>query len=273
MVPSFLICYLQIILCYLARHHYKKLSIFRIFCNFIRTLMDKRSILKSPLLSPTVILTWQLGKILLNFSILKKWLHTRNILVFPPLLGTPNMRYSLLPKTKFRYEIKDGMNKDYWMGKKKFLLKVVVQAIFTYLISCFKCPDSLLMDIQSMINNFWWVMEIRLNQFTGLIGISFALEKKMGKWVLGNLKLLILHCYLSKHSVLLHCLLAFFIRHTRLNIFPVVIFFRLEKDLGLYSLGSSYVRSDGKLIRGDLSESGKKYHDLLCYQKIWQMIV
>nr|XP_027118368.1 uncharacterized protein LOC113735569 [Coffea arabica] len=39
---------------------------------------------------------------------------------------------------------------------KEIMIKAVVQAIPTYSMSCFKYPDSLLSDIQSMISNFWW---------------------------------------------------------------------------------------------------------------------
>ena len=35
------------------------------------------------------------------------------------------------------------------------MIKAVVQAIPTYSMSCFKYPDSLLNDIQSMISDFW----------------------------------------------------------------------------------------------------------------------
>ena len=86
-------------------------------------------------------------------------------------------------------------------------------------------------------------MEIRLDQFIGLVGINFAAEKKMKEWVLGSLRLLILHCYLSKPSALLHNHLAFFIGYKKLNFFPILISSRLKKDHGLPGLGADYVRS------------------------------
>ena len=39
---------------------------------------------------------------------------------------------------------------------KEILIKVVVQAIPTYTMSCFKIPDSLCDEITTMIRNFWW---------------------------------------------------------------------------------------------------------------------
>ena len=38
---------------------------------------------------------------------------------------------------------------------KEVLIKAVAQAILTYIISCFKIPDSFYDDLTSMIRNFW----------------------------------------------------------------------------------------------------------------------
>ena len=86
-------------------------------------------------------------------------------------------------------------------------------------------------------------MEIRLDRFTGLVGINFATERKMEEWALGSFTLLISHCYLSKRGVLLHNHLAFFIGYIKLNIFPILISSKLKKDHGLPGLGANYVRS------------------------------
>ena len=39
---------------------------------------------------------------------------------------------------------------------KEVLIKAVAQDIFTYMMSCFKIPDSLCDDMTTMIQNFWW---------------------------------------------------------------------------------------------------------------------
>lgn len=49
-----------------------------------------------------------------------------------------------------------------WKGKllskagKETLIKAVAQATLTYIMSCFKLPDSLCQELSSMISDFWW---------------------------------------------------------------------------------------------------------------------
>ena len=38
----------------------------------------------------------------------------------------------------------------------EILIKAVAQAIPTYIMSCFKLPDTLCEELMSMIRNFWW---------------------------------------------------------------------------------------------------------------------
>ena len=39
---------------------------------------------------------------------------------------------------------------------KEILIKVAAQAIHTYIMSCFKIPESLCDEQTSMVRNFWW---------------------------------------------------------------------------------------------------------------------
>ena len=49
-----------------------------------------------------------------------------------------------------------------WKGKllscvgREILIKAVAQATPTYTMSCFKLPDSLCKELNSMMGNFWW---------------------------------------------------------------------------------------------------------------------
>ena len=133
---------------------------------------------------------------------LKRWSHMKNILVFLLLLDAPNVRYSILSRIEFYNEFKDGMNNDYQKGT-KILLKTVVQAIPNYLMSYFKILDSLLMDIQSMMSNFWQGDGNKTRQIHWISWDKLFTRKE--NWGMGfrQLKALILHYCLSKHSILL----------------------------------------------------------------------
>ena len=67
-------------------------------------------------------------------------------------------------KIKAFNRIKDLVGKKIsgWKGRllshvgKEILIKAVAQATPTYMMSCFKIPDSLCTDLNSMISKFWW---------------------------------------------------------------------------------------------------------------------
>ena len=67
-------------------------------------------------------------------------------------------------KRKAFNRIKDQVGRKIlgWKGKllscvgREILIKAVAQATPTYTMSCFKLPDSLCKELNSMMGNFWW---------------------------------------------------------------------------------------------------------------------
>jgi len=74
----------------------------------------------------------------------------------PPLLGKG--------KKKAFHRIKDQVGHKIagWKGKlpttvgREILVKAIAQATLTYTMNCFKIPDSLCNELNSLISNFWW---------------------------------------------------------------------------------------------------------------------
>ena len=77
-------------------------------------------------------------------------------LSLPPLMGWS--------KKKYFNRIKDQVSRKIagWKGKllsnagREILIKAVAQATPTYTMSCFKLPDSLCSNLNSLIGKFWW---------------------------------------------------------------------------------------------------------------------
>ena len=67
-------------------------------------------------------------------------------------------------KRKAFNQIKDQVSRKIagWKGRllskagKEVLIKAVAQATPTYTMTCFKIPDSLCQELNSMVRNFWW---------------------------------------------------------------------------------------------------------------------
>ncbi|XP_075655069.1 uncharacterized protein LOC142625268 [Castanea sativa] len=82
--------------------------------------------------------------------------HHEKYLGLPPLIGKG--------KRKAFNQIKDQVGRRIagWKGKllsnvgREILIKAVAQATPTYMMSCFKIPDSLCKELSSMMSNFWW---------------------------------------------------------------------------------------------------------------------
>ena len=67
---------------------------------------------------------------------------------------------------------------------REVLLKVVVQAIPTFAMSCFKLPFRLLNDIEMMVRKFWWGQWGNNVRSIGKIGNHCASQRHWAVWVL-----------------------------------------------------------------------------------------
>ena len=82
--------------------------------------------------------------------------HHEKYLGLPPLVGKG--------KRKAFNRIKDQVGRKIagWKGillssaRREILIKAIAQATPMYTMSCFKLPDSLCKDLNSMMSNFWW---------------------------------------------------------------------------------------------------------------------
>lgn len=53
-------------------------------------------------------------------------------------------------------QIKRWNERDFFMAGREVLIKAVLQAIPTYVMSCFLLPCSILQDIEKLVRQFWW---------------------------------------------------------------------------------------------------------------------
>ena len=63
---------------------------------------------------------------------------------------------------------------------KEILIKAVAQAIPTYTMNCFKLPDTLYVELMSMIRNFWWVQKQEERKQNWMIQDKLCMPKVCG---------------------------------------------------------------------------------------------
>lgn len=73
---------------------------------------------------------------------------------------------------------------------KEILIKAVVQAIPTYLMSCFKLPISLVAEINRMVGKFWWSKMGNKKAIHWVVGLIFVNLNLMGVLVFKILRFL-----------------------------------------------------------------------------------
>lgn len=74
----------------------------------------------------------------------------------PPLIGRGKNKAFNRIKDQVGRRIAGCKGKLLSRAGREILIKAVAQDTPTYTMSCFKLPNSLCMDLNSMVRNFWW---------------------------------------------------------------------------------------------------------------------
>lgn len=98
------------------------------------------------------------------------------------VFGTRAHKPSVRVKVKFSKRLQFGYlqdrvakkldrwkNKYFSNGGREVLLKAVIQAISTYVMSCFRSSTPICGDIEAMCVKFWWALNQMIRRFTGKI--------------------------------------------------------------------------------------------------------
>ena len=109
--------------------------------------------------------------------------HHERYLGLPPLVGKG--------KRKAFNRIKDLVGREIagWKGKllsnagREILINAVAQATPTYTMSCFKLPDSLCKELNSMMSNFWWGQKEKERKMAWISWEKLGTPKK--EWGMG----------------------------------------------------------------------------------------
>lgn len=67
---------------------------------------------------------------------------------------------------------------------KKILIKAVIQAISSYVMSVFLLPKRLCEEPEKLMNKFWWVSNMENNRGSdGCAGINYVIRNFLVEWV------------------------------------------------------------------------------------------
>ena len=112
------------------------------------------------------------------------------------------------------------------------LLKVVIQAISTYAMSCFKLPITLCNDIEALIRKFQWGQrgnQKKIHQTK--CGALYVSQKTQEVWVSKVFKNLMIPCQLNKFGNCWTTRPHYFIGSSKLNFSPRYPFLMLRKEM------------------------------------------
>ena len=84
-------------------------------------------------------------------------LHHEKYLGLPPLVGRGKKKaFNRIKGNQVGRKIASWKGKLLSPAGREILIKAVAQASPTYTMNCFKIPDSLCSELNSLIRNFWW---------------------------------------------------------------------------------------------------------------------
>ncbi|XP_075659859.1 uncharacterized protein LOC142629699 [Castanea sativa] len=82
--------------------------------------------------------------------------HHEKYLALPPFVGRGKRKAFNRIKDQVGRKIASWKGKLHFHAGREILIKAVAQAMPTYTMSCFKLPDTLCKELNSLMRNFWW---------------------------------------------------------------------------------------------------------------------
>lgn len=82
--------------------------------------------------------------------------HFEKYLGMPAVFGCSKTEVFRFLKDRVWDRIKQRNERDFSMAGREVLIKAVLQAIPTYIMSCFLIPKTILEEMESLIRQFWW---------------------------------------------------------------------------------------------------------------------
>jgi hypothetical protein len=127
---------------------------------------------------------------------------------------------------------------------KEVMIKSVLQAIPAYIMNIYLLPDTLIVEIERMINAFWWGEVIIIEVFDGLPGINWRVRRRKEVWDLETSKVLIWRWLRNKDGILCTSPLPWLREFTKRGIFLVTLYLILTLVIILVLLGGAFGGQD-----------------------------
>lgn len=170
----------------------------------------------------------------------------------PSLIGRSKKSVFNFVKEKIWRRVNDWNHKSLSKAGKSVMVKNVALSIPSYSMSCFLLPKSMCLEIEWMLNGYWWgQVAIRANVLDEWLGVSWLFLKLKEDWVLeismGRSMSLCLGNIV--YGVFVETQLLWWPDCSRRYTFRKIIFFRLSKGLDRALFGQVYGRLKRNYVR------------------------